>query len=64
VTSNIIAMKPTPTIHSRKISPIYTVSRLKESTNPYIPSHYLFHNQRKFMDGKKDIPVTKSTLKM
>jgi hypothetical protein len=51
-TSNITAMKPTPTIHSRKISQIYTVARLKESTDPYILSQYLFHNQRRFMDGE------------
>jgi hypothetical protein len=53
VTSNIIAMKTTPTIHSKKISQIYTVARLKESTDPYIPSQYLFHNQSRFMDGEK-----------
>ena len=36
VTSIIIAMKTTPRIHSRKISQIYTVARLKESTDPHI----------------------------
>jgi hypothetical protein len=37
VTSNITAMKTTPTFYSRKISQIYIVASLKESTNPYIP---------------------------
>jgi hypothetical protein len=53
VTSIIIAMKTTPRIHSRKISQIYTVARLKERIDPYIPSQYLFHNQSRFMDGEK-----------
>jgi hypothetical protein len=30
----------------------------KKQTNTS-PSQYLFHNQSKFMDGEKDIPVTK-----
>jgi len=36
VTSNIIVMKTTPTVHFRKISPFYTVAGLKESIDPYI----------------------------
>jgi hypothetical protein len=36
VTSNIIAMKATPTIHSRKISQFYTIVGLKKNKDPYI----------------------------
>jgi hypothetical protein len=60
VTSNIIAMKTTPTIHSREISQVYTVASLKKAQTHTSPSQYLFHNQSGFMDGEKDIPVTKS----
>jgi hypothetical protein len=52
VTSNIIAMKTTPNIHSIKISQFYIVVSLKKITDPYIIDKYLFHNQRGFMDGE------------
>jgi len=63
MTSNIIAMKTTPTIHSRKISQIYIVSRLTESTDPYITKPISILELVWVHGWRKDIPVSMKNLK-
>jgi hypothetical protein len=59
VTSNIIAEKATN--DSFQKSQFYTVSILKENTNPYIRANIHFiTRENSWMEKKKDIPVIKT----